>query len=163
MKRSNPLLILWSAAGISLLSGFLLTIHSVNGLRRTMEILSKKADDSAELARIRLQANRHRILLDTFAQYPAIPLRFEALVRDTLPGQPMATLGTDTSPAVQGWISRKISVEFNDIGGADLGRLLEAGSSAKPPWTLRECTLFAAPTPGRIAKATLVMGTVERP
>ena len=42
------------------------------------------------------------------------------------------------------------------------GKLLDAGVAANPPWTLLECTLFAAPTPGRVAKATLVFSTVER-
>lgn len=163
MKKSNtPLIVLWSAAGLSLLAGLLLTSRSLGGLSRTTEILAKKADDARELAGLRERAVRNQSLLKDYARYPAAPVGFEALERATLPGQAMRILTTDVSSSIPGWTTRKVSVELNDIAGADLGRLLDAGASATPPWTLLECTLFAAPAPGRVAKATLVFVTVER-
>jgi len=161
-KSNTPLILLWSTAGLSLLAGLLLTARSLGGLGRTTEILAKKADDARELAGLRERAARHQALLKAYAQYPTTPAGFEALERTTLPGQAMRILTTDVSPSVPGWTTRKVSVEINDIAGADLGRLLDAGAAATPPWTLLECTLFAAPTPGRVAKATLVFVTVER-
>ncbi len=163
MKKNNtPLVILWNAAGLSLLAGLILTLHSLNGITRTREILSKKANDIRELVGLRTQANRYRSLLTATAQYPASPVPLETLARTALPSQPMRVLTTDITPSVTGWIAKKVSVEFNDIAGIDLGKLLDAGVAANPPWTLLECTLFAAPTPGRVAKATLVFSTVER-
>jgi hypothetical protein len=155
-------MILWSAAGLSLLAGLLLTARSLGGLDRTLEILSRKAADAGELAGLRKQAVRHQALLEATTRYPDTPQGLETLARATLPGQAMRILTTDLSPSVPGWTARKVSVEFNDIAGSDLGRLLDAGAAATPPWTLLECTLLASPTPGRIAKATLVLVTAER-
>ena len=163
MKKSNtPLAILWSAAGLSLLAGLILTINSLNGISRTREILSKKTHDIRELAGMRTQANRYHFLLKATVQYPASPVPLETLTRTTLPSQPMRLLSTDITPSVSGWTAKKVSVECNDIAGSDLGKLLDAGTTATPPWTLIECTLFSAPTPGHLAKATLVFSTVER-
>ncbi len=163
MKKNNtPLVILWSATGLSLLAGLILTIQSLNGINRSREILSKKATDIRELAGMRTQANRYHSLLMTAVQYPGSPVPFETLARTTLPAQPIRLLSTDITPSVSGWTAKKVSVEFNDITGSDLGKLLDAGTTATPPWTLIECTLFSAPTPGRLAKATLVFSTVER-
>jgi hypothetical protein len=161
-KNNTPLIILWSAAGLSLLAGLVLTLHSLNGIGRVREILLKKADDSRELAGLRTQANRHHALLTAYTQYPASPVPFETLVRTTLPAQSMRLVTTDVTPSASGWTAKKVTVEFNDIDGADLGKLFDAGAKANPPWTLLECTLFAAPAPGRVAKATLVFSTVER-
>lgn len=163
MKKSNtPLAILWSAAGLSLLAGLIMTINSLNGISRTLEILSKKTNDIRELVGMRTQATRYHSLLKATVQYPASPVPLETLVRTTLPAQPIRLLSTDITPSVSGWNAKKVSVEFNDIAGSDLGKLLDAGTTANPPWTLIECTLFAAPTEGRVAKATLVFSTVER-
>jgi hypothetical protein len=161
-KNNTPLIILWSAAGLSLLAGFLLTHHSLNGITRTREIFLKKTNDIRELAGMRTQANLHHSLLTAAVQYPPSPIPLETLARTTVPAQPMRLLTTGITPSVSGWTARKVSVEFNDIAGIDLGKLLDAGASANPPWTIIECTLFAAPTPGRVAKATLVFSTVER-
>ncbi len=163
MKKNNtPLIIVWGAAGLSLLAGLLLTVHSLNGISRTQEILLKKANDIRELAGMRSQANRYHALLTAAVQYPAGSIPLETLARTTVPAQSMRLLATDITPSVPGWTAKKVSVEFTDIAGTDLGKLLDAGAIANPPWTLLECTLFAAATPGRVAKATLVFSTVER-
>ncbi len=163
MKKNNlPLIILWTTAGLALLAGLLLTVQSLNGITRIREILLKRANDARELAGMRLQANRYYSLLTTYAQYPASPVPLETLARTTLPAQPMRVLTTDITPSVPGWTAKKVSVEFTDISGTDLGKLFDAGATAHPPWTLIECTLFAGPTPGRVAKATLVFSTAER-
>lgn len=163
VKKSNiPLMILWSSAGLYLLAGLLLTARSLGGLDRTLEILSRKAADAVELAGLRERAKRHQALLESYGRYPATAQGLEALARATLPGQALRILTTDISPSVPGWTARKVSVEFNDMAGTDLGRFLDAGAAATPPWTLLECTLLASPTPGRVAKATLVFVTVER-
>lgn len=163
MKKNNtPLVILWSAAGLSLLAGLILSLHSLKGINRSREILSKKANDIRELAGMRTQANRYHSLLTAAVQYPASPIPLETLARTTVPSQPMRLLSTDITPSVSGWTAKKVSAEFNDIAGSDLGKLFDAGASANPPWTILECTLFAGPTPGRVAKATLVFSTVER-
>ncbi len=163
MKRNNtPLILVWIAAGLSLLAGLLLTIHSLSGLSRTREILVKKANDIRELDGMRSQANRYHALLTAAVQYPASSVPLETLARKTIPAQSMRLLATDFSPSVPGWTVKKVSAEFTDIAGIDLGKLLDAGAAANPPWTLLECTLLAASTRGHIAKATLVFSTVER-
>lgn len=156
------MVIVWSAAGLALLAGLLLTTRSLAGMDRTLEILSRKTADASELAALRDRAALHQALLASYAGYPATPTGLDALSRIALPGTPMRIVTTDLSPSVPGWKARKVSVEFNDIAGADLGRFLDAGAAATPPWSLAECTLLASPTPGRIAKATLVLVAAER-
>jgi len=152
----------WAAAGLALLAGVLLSIRSLNDLASLNEIGTRRTSAAHELSIMRIQAARHQSILAGYASQPAEPVPFETLVHSTLPGQAMTLLATGTFPSVQGWSGRKITVEFTDIAGEDLGKLLDAGAAAKPPWALVECTLFASPVQGRLSKATLVMETVER-
>lgn len=153
---------LWSAAGIALLAGILLTFNSLTGMNRTTEIMNKKTADAHDLAELQANADMHRAILRHYAQYQTAPIAFETLVKTMLPDRACSTRSTETLPTVPGWSARKISVGFSNISGAELGHLLETGANATPPWTLLECTLFASPTPGRLARAELVMGTVEQ-
>lgn len=163
MKKNNSsLVILWGAAGLSLLAGIVLTIHSLSGIARSEELLSRKTEQVVELSAMRAQAVRYQSILKLYAGYPATPRKFSDLARTALPGSALTVLSSTTQPAVPGWTAQKISVELSDITGEDIGKLLDAGTAAKPPWALVECVFFASPTPGRIAKATLVMETAER-
>jgi len=163
VKRSNSTLIkLWIAASLSLAAGLLLTVRSLSGLPRTTELLARKVADSRDLTELRLQADRYQVLLEHYSCLPAMPTGFETLVRSTLPGAAMTTRATATLPSVPGWTVKKVSVDFTDITGEELGRMLEAGAAAQPPWSLVECTLFASPVAGRMAKASLVMETAGR-
>lgn len=161
-KNSNPLILLRIAAGIAVLAGILLSIHSLSGLGRIREILDKKSGDSRELAGLRTTALRHQVILDAYAQYPAAPVRLETLVNSAIPAQSLRILSNGATRSMPGWTFRSVSLEFTDIAGADLGRFLDAGATARPPWALLECTLFAGTVPGRVSKATLVMESVER-
>lgn len=163
MERSNPRLIqLWSVAGLSLVAGLLLSVRTLGGLSRTTELLARKTADSRELASLRLQAERYQALLDQGARYPATPTSYEALVRSASPEASVVTRTTASRPSVPGWSTQKITVEITNITGDTLGKIVEAGSAAKPPWALVESTLFASPVAGRVAKATLVLESVER-
>ena len=161
-KNSSSPLTLWILAGLSLVVGFLLSINSLSTLSRTLELLDRKAGDSGELATLQLQAARYQLLLEQYTASHSKPVPFETLARATIPGVSMTTRITATQPAVTGWTQQKISVELTDINGGDLGKILAAGAVAQPPWALVECTLFASPVAGRVAKATLVLETVER-
>jgi len=161
-KNKSTLIKLWIVAGLSLAAGLLLTVHSISELSRVTELLARKAADARELSALRLQAGRYQTLLEVFSHYPAMPTPFETLARSTLSGGAMTTRSTTTLPSVPGWIAKKVSVDFTDITGDDLGRILETAGAAQPPWGLVEATLFASPTAGRVAKATLVMESAER-
>ena len=153
---------LWSAAGIALLAGILLSFHSVGTMSRTNEILAKKASDATTLVGLQADAIRYRAIVQRYAQYPATPIPFEDVVKRTQANLPFATRSTETLPTISGWSARTVSVGFSNVSGTDLGRFLESGAAATPPWSLLECTLFASPTPGQLARAELAMGTVEQ-
>ncbi len=161
-KNKSTLIKLWIVAGLCLAAGLLLTVHSIGRLHRVTELLARKAADARELAGLRLQAGRYQTLLENYSRHPAMPTPFETLARSTRPGAAMTTRTTATLPSSPGWIANKVSVDFTDIAGDDLGRILEAAGAAQPPWVLVEATLFASPTAGRIAKAALVMESAER-
>jgi hypothetical protein len=162
MEKNNSFPIaLWILAGLSLVAGLLLSVNSLSTLSRTLELLERKAGDSRELATLQLQAARNQAILEQYSAAAAKPVPFETLASAAIPGVSMTTRTTATQPAVPGWTQQKISVDLTDINGSDLGKLLAAGAAAQPPWALVECTLFASPTAGRLAKATLVLETVE--
>ncbi|MEI6563849.1 MAG: hypothetical protein WCO42_06030 [bacterium] len=163
MKKNNtPLALLWSAAGISLLAGLLLTLRSVGDMSRTTEVWHKKANDMQEMNSLRAIAVQHRTLLKHYTGYPAVPTPLGELARTAAPGLNLMTRSTETHPTVPGWTARMVSVGLTDITGDDLGRLLDAATAANPPWALLECTVSAASTAGRLSKAELVFETVER-
>jgi hypothetical protein len=163
VKRDNASLItLWCAAGLVILTGAGLTVHSLTGLSRRQEIWKKKLDDTRELSVMRDATLRYHALLKQYAQYPAAPTRFEDLARTAVSGLNMSVLQTERRSATDGWTANRLSVELTDISGTDLGKILETGAATRPPWTLLECSLFASPTPGRLAKAKLVVESVER-
>jgi len=163
MKKNNSLLpALWSAAGLSLLIGLLLSIHTVGSIGRTTEIWQKKSGDLQELLALRKVAAERQNILKHYARFPAAPVPLETLARNAGPGLNPALRSTETHPTVPGWTARRINIGLNDMSGDDLGRFLEAASTATPPWALMACTLSASPTPGRLAKAELILETVER-
>ncbi|MEI8351254.1 MAG: hypothetical protein WCG36_02970 [bacterium] len=161
-KNNSTLILLWSLAGLSLATGLLLTLRSLNAIPRTTELWERKAEDIKALTVLQTRASRNRAILDRYSRYPAVPVSLESLTQTTLPGRTLITRATESRPCVPGWSLRKVSVDLNDIEGEDLGKWLAAGAQASPPWALVECTLTAASTPGRLARATLVMETVER-
>ncbi len=161
-KNSSSPITLWILAGFSLTAGILLSVNSLSTLPRTLELLERKAGDSRELATLQLQATRNQAIMEQYSASAVKPVPFETLASATIPGVSMTTRTTATQPAGPGWTQQKISVELTDINGGDLGKLLSAGAAAQPPWALVECTLFASPLAGRVAKATLVLETVER-
>lgn len=163
MKKDNSILVtLWIAGGLSLLVGTAMTVHTFSGLSRWTEISNKKAEDARDLAAMRDVAAYYRMILKSYEQFKGTSTRFDALVRATVPAVNMVTRSTERQPAAGGWTAQRLSIEFTGIGGDELARILDAGAAENPPWTLLECSLFASPTPGRLAKAELVMGTVER-
>lgn len=163
MKKDNSRLIgLWIAAGLVLLAGMILSIRSVGSLPRTREILNKRRSDAITLSGLQQETRRHQAILQRYAQYPNSSLPFETLSKNACPSLSFSIRSTATLPTVSGWTARKTSLGFSNVSAFDLGRLLEAGAAATPPWSLLECTLFASPTPGQLARAELVMGTVEQ-
>ena len=161
-KNNSTLILLWSLAGLSLATGILLTLRSVYAVPRTTELWERKAADIKALTVLQTRTARNRAILDGYSRYPALPVGLETLTQTTLPGRTLTARTTESRPSVPGWSLRKVSVDLTDISGEDLGKWLAAGAQATPPWALVECTLTAASTPGRLAKATLVMETVER-
>lgn len=158
----QKLVMLWSIAGILLAVGFLLTFRSLSGIPRTVDLWNRKQADTGSLQALQTVSARHKSILASYARLPATSARLESIVQAAIPSSGMSIRNTEIQPAIAGWIPKKVSVGFTDLAGDDLGKLLDGGASAQPPWTLLECTLFASPTPGRLAKAELVMGTVER-
>ena len=163
MKKNNtPLVLLWSTAAITLLTGLLLTLYSAGQIGRTTEIWNKKAADIQELASMRALAAHYRDLLKLALHYPAAPVPLGELARTVAPGLHLITRTTERQPSVAGWTTQKVSLELANIPGDDLGRLLEAASTSKPPWALLDCTLSASPVAGRLSKVELVMVSPER-
>lgn len=163
MEKNNPALTaLWSAAIISAIIGVLLSVQSLREIRRTTEIWRKKTNDLQEMTAMRTTAAMHRSLLKLYAQYPAAPASLGELARQAVPGLNMTTRSTETHPSVPGWTARKVSLGLADITGDELGRFLEAVSTASPPWAILDCTIASSPTPGRLTKVELVLETVER-
>ena len=163
MKKNNTSLpLLWGAAGLSLLIGLLLSVRALNGIGRTTEIWQKKSADLQEMQALRTVALEQRNLLKGYAKYPTAPVPLEELARTAVPGLNLMIRSKETHPALQGWTARKVSLGLVDITGDDLGRFLEAISSATPPWALLEGSLSASPASGRLAKVELVIETVER-
>lgn len=158
----SALLVTWSLAILAVVAGILLSLHALGNLGRTIELWQKKSGDLQRLGTLKQQVDRHKTIVADYNTYPAKPAPFESIAHSALPGKSMTTVNTEASPAIPGWTTRKISVEFNDIGGDELGKLLDAGATASPPWALVDCTIFSASTPGRIAKASLVFETAER-
>lgn len=162
-KNNSTLMLLWSLAGASLAAGILLTIGSIRTLPRTLELWDRKAADIQALAAMQELADQNRRILAEYASYPPAPPSLETLTHTIMPGRSLTVRVTELLPCVPGWTFRKAGVEFNDIAGEDLGKWLQAGAAARPPWAVVECTLTAAPVAGRLSKAALVMETVERP
>jgi hypothetical protein len=163
MKKNNtPLITLWIFAGLALLCGFLLSVRTLTGSKRISEIWTKKANDIRDMQALRSVAAEQRQILQQYAQFPAAPTQLEEIARTAVPGLNLVIRSTDKSPSVPGWTARKVSLNLADVSGDDLGRFLAAASSATPPWALLNCTLSASPTRGRLAKAELILVTVER-
>ncbi|MEI8140291.1 MAG: hypothetical protein WCI03_10545 [bacterium] len=163
MKLNNPSLTgLWSAAGIALLIGVLLSAHTLGDIRRTSEIWNKKTNDLHEMVAMRTTAAEHQRLLNHYGQYPTGSTSLGELARAAVPGLALITRSTETHPSVPGWTARKISLGIVDISGDDLGRFIEATSTASPPWAVLDCTASASPASGRLAKVELVLETVEK-
>lgn len=162
-KNNSTLILLWSLAGVSLVAGLLLTVRSLGTIPRTLELWERKASDIKALYALQTQAERNRRILNGYSDYPSAPVSLETLTRTVLPDRGLTVRITESLPCVPGWTLRKVSVELTDIAGDDLEKWLQAGAAARPPWAVVECTLTAAPVPGRLSKAALVMETVERP
>lgn len=163
MKKNNTILIaLWSAAAGSMIIGLLLTTYTLGGIGRTKEIWRKKTSDLQDMAAMRATADTHREILKHYAQYPGTPVQLEVLARTAAPGLNLIIRSTETHPSVPGWTARKVSVGITNISGEELGRFLQALRGTTPPWAALNCTLTASPTLGQLAKAELVLETVER-
>ncbi len=163
MKKNNTsLIILWGLAILSLIGGFLLSLGTLKDIRRTEEIWRKKTNDLRDMQALRTLAAEQRNLLQYYAQFPARPAPLEEIARTAVPGLNLLIRATEKSPSVPGWSARKVSLGLVDVSGDDLARFLEAAGSATPPWALLNCTLSAGPVPGHLAKAELILVTVER-
>ncbi|MEI7881106.1 MAG: hypothetical protein WCI95_09550 [bacterium] len=163
MKRNNhSLTALWSAAILAAIVGVVFSFQSLRDLGRTTEIWHKRTNDLQAMMTMRTTAATHRNLLELYAQYPAAPAPPGELARLAVPGLILTTRSTETHPSAPGWTARKVNLGLTDISGNDLGRFLEAVSTASPPWAILDCTVSASPTPGHLAKVELVLETVER-
>jgi hypothetical protein len=162
--KDNPirLILLRVAAGVAVLTGLVWSGQSLAHLGQTTDLYRKKISDIRELSTLRQTVLRYRHVLTDREQMagPLTPLA--EVLRTALPGRETAMHEIDPLPTLPGWTARRVSVALTDISGDDVGRLLNETARCRPPWSLLECTLLASPTRGRLAKAELVLGAVEK-
>lgn len=155
-------MILGAVTALAGVIGLVMTVRTVAGLPQTTALYSRKAADLQTLAGLRQQALQHRALVAAYAQQAGVPVPLATVLREALPGRDATLRELDPPPTLPGWSARRTRVVFAGISGAEMGRFLDDAARRQPAWSLLECTLIAAPTPGRLAKADLVLGTVSR-
>jgi hypothetical protein len=162
VRSDRSLFILSVLAAAATLAGVALSIRSLAGLSRTAELYRKKTADIREVAVLRNRMHALRALVAERERQTGQPVAIQELLQAAVPSRTATTRELDPMPTVPGWTARRVSVALNDITGDELGRLFQEAARARPGWTPIECTLFAAPAPGRLSKADVTMVTVER-
>ena len=150
------------AAALAVLIGLAMTVRSLSGLKETAELYGHKTAEVRELAAMRQRAHDLRAIVAERAGEAGPAPTVSELLQAALPTHAAVTRELDPSPTLPGWTARRVSVVLSDISGDELGRLFQEAGKRHPSWALLECTLLAAQPPGRLAKAELVLGTVER-
>lgn len=162
MKNPEPTLILaWSAAGLALAAGLVLSFRTAGSLESVTALWAKKAGEAATLQRLAAITAAQRAEVARRAAEAAAPASLGTLLRDTLPGVTAEWRTLEPLPTIAGWTAPRQGVTLTGLSGDDLGRFLAAATAARPPWALMECTLQAAPQAGRLARAELVFVTTE--
>lgn len=161
--KNNPrsLPILRTAAALAVLAALMMTVRSLATLRDSTDLYRRRTADAIELAALRQRAHSLNAIVATREQEGSPSGTLSDLLQTALPGHPATTREMDPTPTLAGWTARRVSVVLSDVSGDELGRFLQTAADHHPPWALLECSLLAAPTPGRLTKAELVLGSVE--
>jgi hypothetical protein len=163
MKHANPSLIaLWTAAVLAVGFGSIAALRSLAGLERQTNLWTQKLSDQNELRRLGDQAKRFRTAVSTHNAWPSSPPPIQELVSRTLPGVAVSPFSFSDQPSVEHWTARRIAFSMTDVPGDSLDRFFQAASTARPPWSIEECTLQASTASGRLARVDLVLVGVER-
>ena len=163
MKDDRRLLVTLSVmAALAVLASLVLTVRSLTGLRRTTELCQKTSADIGELTALRQRSQQLNAIVaarETMTE-PSIPI--SKLLQTALPVRTATSRELEPVSTVPGWTARRVSVVLTDVTGDELGNLFQEATRCQPPWAILDCTLFASPTPGRLTKAELTLGMVER-
>ena len=150
------LLVLRVTAALAIVTGL-----AMSGLQDASALYGRKMADARELAAMRQRAHDLRAIVAERTREAGPAATVSELLQAALPGHAAVTRELDPTPTLPGWTARRVSVALSDVTGDELGRLFQEAAKRRS-WALLECTLLASSTPGRLTKAELVLGTVER-
>ena len=162
IARPSGLILFGAVTTLVGVVALVMTVRTVTGLSQTAALYNRKTADLRTLAGLRQQTLQQRAIVAGHAEQAEAPAPLSVVLREALPGREAALRDLDPLPTLPGWAARRTRVTFTDIAGDEMGRFLDDAARRQPAWALLECTLVAAPTPGRLAKAELVLCVVTR-
>lgn len=154
--------LLWTAAGVTLALGLLLTLRSLAGLSRDTERYEKRRSDLSAMQALGTNVASREAVLQTWSQ-TAGPVRPLADLLKTEGAPSAATLhDLEPVPGPAGWQVRRTAAVLTNVGYDRLAETVRAAGASRPPWTLAECLIQASERPGIAARMELVFETAER-
>lgn len=163
MKHANPSLItLWAAAILAVGIGSVAALRSLAGLDRQAILWQQKLNARNELHRLEDRAKQFKAAVIAHNAWPASPPPLQDLLSKTLPGVAVSPFSFSDQPSVEHWTARRVAFSMTDVPGDSLDRFFQAATTARPPWSIEECTLQASVSSGRLARVDLVLVGVER-
>ena len=163
MERDRSLKrLLWTAAGVTLGLGLMLTARSLTGLARDRDRYDKRLTDLRAVDSLAQTVAARDAALQTWSRTDASVRPLAEILRTQGPDAAAVIRDLESASGPAGWQIRRTSVVLTNVGYDRLADTARLASAARPPWTLAECVLQASERPGIAARMELVFETAER-